>query len=219
MLGTIFRLEGRLRPIAGLIWREESVSLVGAIRLASWSRHLDYDLLELQLGTRHGPVLARHEVAISLLLLEYLSEGGVHLQLIVRSQDFDLFKLVVLLSDATELEACEEGHVEDQGKQSQGREDVAKSLRKSVVSFCERKNGDIVAIFQSPLDVEAILSNENLAKGPLIDHVSVLGHVRVLILQVPEAQIAEGGAQELVDFREEFELGRWKVIVDLLTIP
>lgn len=102
--------------------------------------------------------------------------------------------MFVLLSDTTKLETCEDCDKDNQSEESHGRKNVPHGLREIVACFFERENGDIVAILQSPLDVEAVLANEHLAKGPLIDHVSGLIHIRVLVLEVPESEVAERGA-------------------------
>ena len=63
-------------------------------------------------------------------------------------------------------------------------------------------------IVEAPLNVQSILAHENLANGPVMGVLYVMHNVRVLITQVPQAQVAVGCTGQRVNFGEQLELRR-----------
>ena len=68
-------------------------------------------------------------------------------------------------------------------------------------------------IVEAPLDVQSILAHENLANGPVMGVLFVMLNLGVVLSQVPQAQVAVGGAGQRVHFGEQLELRRRELIV------
>ena len=135
------------------------------------------------------------------------------LKLIIWSQDLYLFELIVLFLDTSELYHREDTQVHRQTGQDKSRKEVSEPQRSGISGHLEGhfSNHAITPGFV-PIDIESILTDEDLAKCPIVRLVVDLGDVRVLVFNVPESQIAKSSSKKLVDFREKFELRRAKSI-------
>ena len=143
---------------------------------------------------------------VGLLGLEDIMELRADLKLVVRGQDLDLLELVILLLDSTELNDSEDTQVDWQDGEDYRRKQVSKPHWVGVTRHFERNFGNNAVIALFPVDIEAVLADEDLAKRPIVASIVSLGDIRVLVDNIPQTQIAEGRSEKLVNFREKFKL-------------